>query len=99
MGKGKRTQGTETMIEFSQTKAGDITIRIPRACIRHTVKILEDFPDGSRVTHTKTFSDAVLREMQQEEEDGTTLVHAMLDQAVIRAIEEGADGVKLAEDD
>lgn len=87
------------MIEFSQTKAGDITIRIPRAALRHTVAMSEEYPEGSRVTHTKTFSDAVLSELQDEEEDGTTLAHLMLDQAVDRAIENGAEGVKLGDED
>lgn len=67
------------MIEYSQTKAGDITIRIPRATLRHAVAMMEDYPEGSRVTHTKTFSDAVLSELKSEEEDGTTLAHLMLD--------------------
>lgn len=87
------------MIEFSQTKAGDITIRIPRGALRHTVAMMEEYPEGSRVTHTKTFSDAVLRALRDEEGDGTTLAHMMLDQAVERAIENGAEGVKLADED
>lgn len=86
------------MIEFSQTKAGDITIRIPRAALRHTVAASEEYPEGSRVTHTKTFSDAVLSALQDEEEDGTTLAHLMLDQAIDRAIENGAEGVKLGDE-
>lgn len=59
----------------------------------------EEYPEGSRVTHTKTFSDAVLSELQDEEEDGTTLAHLMLDQAIDRAIENGAEGVKLGDED
>lgn len=87
------------MIEFSQTKAGDITIRIPRAAIRHTVAMMDEYPEGTRVTHTKTFSDAVLSELRGEEDDGTTLAHIMLDQAVERAIENGAEGVKLPDEE
>lgn len=87
------------MIETKQTKRGDIIVRIPRAALRHTVEIMDDLPEGSRVTHTRTFSDAVLVELLAEGEDGTTLAHLMLDQAISRAIENGAEGVWLASDD
>ncbi len=87
------------MISVSNTKRGDIIIRIPGAYLRHHVLMSEDLEEGSRVTNTKTFSDAVLRELNAEQDDGTTPVHLMLDQVVMEAIEQGAEGVKLAEDD
>ncbi len=85
----------EVMIETKQTKRGDIIIRISGAALRHNVTAHDDLPEGSRVTHTKTFSDAVLAAMNDEQDDGTTPLHLMLDQVVNEAIEQGADGVKL----
>lgn len=88
------------MIEVKNTKRGDIIIRIPGAYLRHHVSVCEDLEEGSRVTNTKTFSDAVMNEMQSELDDGTTPIHTMLDQVVMEAIEQGAEGVKLgAEED
>lgn len=87
------------MIKFSQTKSGDITIRISGGALRHAVKAADIYPEGSRVTNTKIFSDAVLCEMESEEEDGTTLAHIMLDQAMERAIENGASGVNVPDED
>ena len=87
------------LIEVTSNAAGDITIKIPRSYIRHTVAMLEDLPEGSRVTNTKVFSDAVLSELRSEQEDGTTLVHVMLDAAVLEAVEQGAEGVKLGDEE
>lgn len=87
------------MIEFRQTKAGDITIRIPRASLRYYTEMHDDMPVGTRVTNTKVFSDAVLSELQAETDDGSTLVDLMVDEAIIKAIEEGAEGVKLGDEE
>ena len=38
---------------------------------------------------------AILQELRHEEEDGTTLVHIMLDKAAERAVENGAEGIEL----
>jgi pyruvate carboxylase len=87
------------MLKITQTKAGDITIRIPRAALRHTVRTLDLYDGDARVTNTKVFSDAVILELEREEDDGTTLAHLMIDRAVERAIESGAEGVKIDGDD
>lgn len=49
------------LIEISNNAAGDITIKIPRSYLRHTLAVHDDLPEGSRVTNTKVFSDAVVR--------------------------------------
>lgn len=87
------------LISFAQNAAGDITIKIPRSYLRHAVVTHEDLPEGSRVTNTKVFSDAVLTEMQREQEDGTHAVHLMLDEVINEAIEQGAEGVKLGDEE
>lgn len=94
----QRRKDRDTMITFDQTKAGDLTIRIPRAYIRHAVKMMDILPAGSHVTHTKTFSDALLTELQREQEDGATSSHFMLDQAISNAIDNGAEGVRIPND-
>jgi len=40
------------------------------------------------------FADEVARQLQSEEEDGTTPVHRLLDAAALEALEQGADGIE-----
>lgn len=46
-----------------------------------------------KVTDPDVFAKEVVRELLQEEEDGTTLVHKMFDAAINEAIENGAEGI------
>lgn len=86
-------------ITVTQTKRGDITIRIPAPYIKHTVSIMENIEYGTRVTHTKTFSDAVHSEILAEDDAGSTPVHLMLDSVIESAINNGAEGVTISDDD
>ncbi len=83
------------MITVKNIKNGDIIVRIPGAYLRHHISMCEDLPEGSRVTNTKAFSDAVISELRSETEDGTTPIHMMLDAVVEAAIDNGCDGVAL----
>ncbi len=83
---------------------GAIVIRLPVAAL---AKAVEATPDERlvhydeetgcyvppRVTNPQTFADEVLRVLNDEQEDGTTVVHEMFDAAIFRAIEDGALGV------
>jgi len=86
-------------ITFAQNAAGDITIKIPRSYLRHAVTIMDDMPEGSRVTNTKVFSDAVLAELDREDGEGSNPVHLMLDAVINEAVEQGCEGIKLGEDE
>ena len=86
-------------ITFAQNAAGDITIKIPRSYLRHAITISEDMPEGSRVTNTKVFSDAVLVELEREQEDGSNPIHLMLDAVINEAVEQGCEGIKLGVDE
>ncbi len=39
------------------------------------------------------FAEEVCRQLQEEQEDGTTPVHTMLDKAIYEAVEQGAEGI------
>ena len=43
------------------------------------------------------FAREVVQELKREKEDGTTLVHEMLDKAMLSAMEQGAEGLSEAE--
>jgi hypothetical protein len=47
-----------------------------------------------RVTDALVFAEELVRELNREDEIGTTLIHKMLDEAMYNAIDEGAEGVE-----
>lgn len=48
-----------------------------------------------KIIDSKMFAREVAIALERESEDGTTLVHAMLDRAACDAIENGAEGVEI----
>lgn len=52
----------------------------------------------NEVTDADKLAAAIVEALEDEEEDGTTLVHRMIDKAALRAIENGADGIVTADD-
>jgi hypothetical protein len=56
--------------------------------------------DDTRVKITKPidFAREVIRALEDEEEDGTTIVHAMLDKACENAIANGAEGIRIGDE-
>lgn len=78
-------------------KDGVITISIGIDTLIHATRHGLD-PRGLgdfKVTDKSAFIKSVVSELNDEQEDGTTLVHKMLDNAVAAAIESGADGIDL----
>jgi hypothetical protein len=55
-----------------------------------------DFVSAFTITDERVFAHEVARALKDEEEDGSTLVHAMLDRAIENAVENGCDGVEIA---
>lgn len=52
----------------------------------------------NEITDADKLAAAIVEALDDEEEDGTTLVHRMLDKAALRAIENGAEGILTADD-
>jgi hypothetical protein len=83
---------------------GRIVIAIGVRTFAHAVQFaprLERFRERTqeyerpKITDALQFAKEVVGELCQEEEDGTTPVHRMLDQAASDAIDNGAEGVEL----
>ena len=55
------------------------------------------FNQVPKVTDSDAFIEAIVTELYREEEDGTTLIHHMFDEACIVAIENGCEGIELPE--
>ena len=47
-----------------------------------------------KITNAEAFANDILQELLAEEDDGTTLVHKMLDKAADNAIENGSENVE-----
>lgn len=66
---------------------------------------LEDYDEETNdfappiVTDKQAWAREVVRQLNREQEDGTTPIHLMFDAAFVEAIEQGAEGVLLREDD
>lgn len=59
----------------------------------------EEEERGWKITSDDGFAADIAHELQDEEEDGTTLVHIMFDAAIERAIEQGSLNIDFGEDD
>jgi len=77
---------------------GKIVIEIGAKTLSHAYRVrAESENEGVRVRFRDcmAFVEEVVRQLEREEEDGTTLVHEMLDAATDRAVENGAEGVEV----
>lgn len=54
----------------------------------------ENFNPRYEVTDAHAFAKDFVAELNREEEDGTTPIHAMFDRAFDEAVENGADGIE-----
>lgn len=77
---------------------GDLVISLPVDALIFGAthgRYFDNFPDGEApvVSDPLLFAQAICEELMAEEEDGSTLVHLMLDKAAENAFENGCDGV------
>lgn len=81
---------------------GDLVIRIPAKtlAVAADAAFNEAFGEPHKlvITDQTVFASEVVRMLEHEEEDGTTLVHKMLDQAMVAAAEDGCDGLEEKEE-
>lgn len=86
---------------------GVLTMAIGVECLAKAIKLnpeLTEYDEESgewtepEVTDVDKFAVEVMHAVQQEGEDGTTLIHIALDTAAMNAIESGAEGIKLPAD-
>ncbi len=81
--------------------AGYITIRVPLDTLPIAFKaspanVLDDEGDPKyRVINIANFAESVVRRLNEEEEDGTTLIHIAFDAAFEQVLEQGDEGLNL----
>lgn len=75
-----------------------ITIGIETLC--HAVRIGRPYGQGGvKITDQEAFIQNLIYGMQSEQEDGTTPVHSMFDEAVTTMLENGEEGLEVDEED
>lgn len=83
---------------------GELSIRIGVEALAIAVEgspMLERGEDfvGPKVTDPDRFARELLNELEREDEDGANAIHRAFDQAAVAAIEDGAEGIRLASDE
>lgn len=86
-----KIEGDEIVIRLSF----DALVTATEAC--PAFEPIED--NQPAVTDRAVWAREVVRELNSESEDGTTLVHLMFDKAFLQAAEQGAEGIRLPGDD
>ena len=93
---------TPALTELVSIEGEDIVIRITPDALKFGTEhcpLFERWSDATgafvavTVTDAAAWRDAVVRALRREQEDGTTPVHLLLDQAVFHAFEMGEDGI------
>lgn len=86
---------------------GVLTILIGVELIAKAIKLDPDLAEYDEatgewvepeITDANAFVNEVMRALKAESEDGTTLIHSVLDTAAINAIEMGATGIRMPDD-
>jgi hypothetical protein len=80
---------------------GNIIIRLPIQNLRTVVEgawAAGAMGTRFKVTDATVFADYLVAELNCEEEDGTTRIHRMFDEAINEAINQGAEGIEEHED-
>jgi hypothetical protein len=79
---------------------GQVVIRVPIKNLPLALKAGIDLgyiDPGVKITNAQAFAKDLVRALNDEDEEGTTPIHRLLDEAITEAIEQGAEGV--TEDD
>lgn len=85
-------------MEMANIEGTEIVIRVPFDAIPDAAKVAfdEEWGEGEHgiaVVDPAVFAGELVRALNDEGEDGTTLVHQMLDKACVNAAEDGAEGL------
>jgi len=89
-------------IPTTAIEGDQIVIRVPFVYLPVAMDCAMDSGHVSgeyEVTDPALFAKALLGELQEEKEDGTTLVHGLLYMAIDAAVENGAEGIAEEDED
>lgn len=73
-----------------------LSIVIGKNVLIHAMSIEKRYGGEFNIVNEDLFLNDIVKELSYEEEDGTTVVHEMLDKAINSAIENGSYGVEIS---
>jgi hypothetical protein len=77
-------------MSLAKIEEQEIVIRVPVNCLQLNI----DYNNlNVCISDLETFAKEFVSAINSESEDGTTLVHKMLDKALVNTVEQGAEGV------
>lgn len=79
-----------------------IVIRVPISYLHQIVQGGYDcgaIDCKTKITNEAEFAKELCRELNREDEEGTTPVHRLFDAAINEALEQGAEGIEVIEDE
>jgi hypothetical protein len=85
---------TESQQLSVKVEGGRLVISIDVALLAFAVQNGPKWPGDYHVPDVAEFAKEMARQLQKEEEDGTTIVHRMFDTAADEILEWGGDGVE-----
>ena len=96
MNRADEKRSAEAYIE-----GGDIWIRVPIKNLPDAVRGGVDLQaiTPAKITNARVFAKELVSALNDEDEQGTTLIHRMFDTAINDAIEAGAEGIEMVEED
>ncbi len=87
---------SESIMPLVSIVGNDLLVRCTAEAVKHLAELNQsDFGEEYyRITNTIGFARDVVKELEEEQEDGTTLVHEMLDTAIEGAVEKGSEHIE-----
>lgn len=101
MAKAKKIKPIDECVSVA-IEGDQLVIRMGINYVQHAGETYVDFVGETsngdeintlQVTDARVFCQEIVKELQEEQEDGTTLVHIALDEAIRNAMENGCEGV------
>lgn len=96
------TDKTDAALDGKATiKGGAIVIRVAIKALPVVVEgawALGSLDTRWKITDAPAFAEDLVRALNDEDEQGTTMIHKMFDAAINEALEQGAEGIEEHED-
>lgn len=84
------------MSDFAKIEGKEIVVRIKISALKQCVEYAttQAFGEAVKLTNKHKFAKEFVRQLNDEAEDGETILHRAFDEAIVQAIEQGAEGVR-----
>lgn len=75
-----------------QIEGSEIVLRLPLETLKHCTDHHPELEGEVAITHLAKFAEDVVLALEEEEEDGTTVLMKSIDIAIVKAVENGSEG-------